>query len=70
MALCVVVGTNIYDEERIKRVNGETFEASQEWAEDIVAGDVEAERKARIVIVQAPEKKRGRPKKDKADENS
>lgn len=67
MALAVCLHSNIYDENAEKRVRGEAFEASEEWIAQIIAGDAEAGRDARISQVDMPKAKRGRPKKDDGD---
>lgn len=67
MPLAVVLHTNIYDEAGEKCLRGESFEASQEFIDTILAGDEEAGRPARITAVQP---KRDRPKKVEADEDS
>ncbi|MDD9727240.1 hypothetical protein PVV74_17405 [Roseovarius sp. SK2] len=73
MPYAVCLHSNIYDETETKRLRGDTFEASQDWIDWIIARDAEAERPARISMIQLPEdapKKRGRPKKEASDEDS
>lgn len=65
MPLVVCLHTNIYDEDGEKRLRGDTWEASDEWSSDILKRDEDAERPARITVVQP---KRGRPKKEASDE--
>lgn len=66
MPLIVVLCDNIYDEDSVKRLRGEAFEASQEFVDMVVEGDEQAGRPPRITVVQA---KRGRPRKDASDED-
>jgi len=67
MPLAVVLHTNIYNEDGEKCLRGESFEASQEFIDRVLAGDEEAGRAPRITAVTP---KRGRPKKVEADEDS
>lgn len=60
MPTVVVLCNNIFDENSIKRVRGDAFEASEEFINAVLDGDEAAERLPRITEVA---KKRGRPPK-------
>jgi hypothetical protein len=68
MALAVCLHSNIADEEGKKRLRGETFEASEKWISEIIAGDEAAGRPVRITLVAIPSAKRGRPRKEAENE--
>lgn len=59
----VCLHTNIVDESKTKRLRGETFEATPEWVESVVAGDEAAGRLPRVALVKIPKKSPGRPRK-------
>lgn len=58
MPTAVVLGNNIYDENREKRLRGDAFECSQAFADRVLESDAEAERPARIAVIETS--KRGR----------
>ena len=63
MPLIVCLNSNIYDEDGDKRLRGESWEASQEFADMVLAGDAAAERPPRIAVIEPPKRKPGRPPK-------
>lgn len=58
MTLAVVLHSNIYDENGGKRLKGESFECSDEFAKSVLDGDKNSGREPRITVIEAP--KRGR----------
>ena len=67
MPLIVCLHSNIHDENGEKHLRGDAFDASQEFIDLIVSRDAEAERPARITVIE--QKKPGRPKKVATDED-
>lgn len=47
----IVMCSNIYGQDGIKRIKGNRFECDKDWAESIRSGDVEAERDYRLEII-------------------
>jgi len=67
MPLVVCLHSNIYDENREKRLRGDSWEASEEFVDEVMKGDEEAERQPRLSVIQQ-KRKPGRPKKEATDE--
>lgn len=50
-ATVIVMCSNIYAPDGVKHLKGSRFECEKEWAENIRAGDVDAERDYRLEII-------------------